>query len=131
VGAIGCSDGQAAMGQAQHLAEEWQWQDTWGLIDGPKYVSLLQIRNKLNFMHMIPLPLLSSYPDGLVGLLRISWEVRKMKLLRAQNKQAFDELHREIGITESNSLSMSTYRNPPSPSHVPPWPRWSFTTGVK
>jgi len=108
------------VGQAQHLADGWRWQDTWGPIDGPKYVSLLQIRNKLNFMHQVPLPPLSSYPDRLVGLPRISWEVEKMmKLLGGQNKQVFDELHREIGMIESNSLSMPTYGNPPSPSSVP------------
>ena len=69
-------------------------------------------------MHRIPLPELPSYLDELAGLERILWEVEKMKLLRAQNKQAFDELHREIRIIESNSLS--TFGNSPSPSHPPP-----------
>jgi len=89
-----------AQEQAQYSAEEWaRWQATWDPADDPKYVSLLKIQNKLNFMHRIPIPSLSSYPDGLTCLERISWEVeRMMELLRVQNMQAFDELHRGIGM---------------------------------
>jgi len=91
-----------AQEQAQYSAEEWaRWQATWDPADDPKYVSLLKIQNKLNFMHRIPIPSLSSYPDGLTCLERISWKVeRMMELLRVQNIQAFDELLREIEMVE-------------------------------
>ena len=109
---------QAPMEQVEYSVEELaRWQATWDPADDPKYLSLLQIRNKLNFMYRISIPSPSNYPAGLTCLEIISWEVgRMMELLKVQNKQAFDELHKEIGIIEKKDRRVS---------HVPP----TTTTG--
>jgi len=62
-------------------------------IDYPTAITLFRLRNKLHIQHRIPLPSLSSYPDGMTSVEALAWEDGGFG---GADKAASNEVRREL-----------------------------------